>query len=287
MLSIAANVAARTAKDVMLEEVSQQQEVSQEQQGQQEQQGYIKKTPGKGYCVKSEKNSDWSGGCYPSKGEAKDRLQEVEMHKHMNSSSLADTLPAIMHNASAFLELRDNPPQELLRCLSASIERGLEGLERPVARRIASLAGLELDAPETGIIAQSHFDAVIAATEAVETLKSKNLLDQFQARPEVAAVISEMLGHVEPMTGLFNKLVTLAQEHQADLELTLRDPEGDEKIEIGPSHHEQQSQQEQQAKAPPGWKKTVEHMKDEPDIDNPFALAWYMKNKGDKPHKKK
>ena len=44
----------------------------------------VKKTPGKGYCVKSEKNSDWSGGCYPSKGEAEKRLDEVEMMKAIN-----------------------------------------------------------------------------------------------------------------------------------------------------------------------------------------------------------
>lgn len=36
------------------------------------------------YCVKSEKNSDWSGGCYDTKKEAEDRLAEVEMFKHMN-----------------------------------------------------------------------------------------------------------------------------------------------------------------------------------------------------------
>jgi len=38
-------------------------------------------------------------------------------------------------------------------------------------------------------------------------------------------------------------------------------------------------------KSPPGWKGTVEKMKDHKDIDNPFALAWYMKNKGNKPRK--
>ena len=47
----------------------------------------IKKTPGKGYCVKSEKNSDWSGGCYPSKNEAEERLDDVEMFKHMEKKS--------------------------------------------------------------------------------------------------------------------------------------------------------------------------------------------------------
>jgi hypothetical protein len=44
--------------------------------------GVVKKTPGKGYCVKSEKNPDWSGGCAPTKGEAKKRLKQVEFFKH-------------------------------------------------------------------------------------------------------------------------------------------------------------------------------------------------------------
>jgi len=48
-----------------------------------EHQAYIKKTPGKGYCVKSPKNPDWSGGCYPTKGEAQKRLQQVEMFKSL------------------------------------------------------------------------------------------------------------------------------------------------------------------------------------------------------------
>lgn len=37
-------------------------------------------------------------------------------------------------------------------------------------------------------------------------------------------------------------------------------------------------------KSPPGWKKTVEAMKKYKNITNPFALAWWMKKKGDKPH---
>ena len=49
---------------------------------QQEETGIVKKTPGKGYCVKSENNSDWSGGCYPTKGEANKRLEQVEAAKH-------------------------------------------------------------------------------------------------------------------------------------------------------------------------------------------------------------
>jgi len=42
--------------------------------------------------------------------------------------------------------------------------------------------------------------------------------------------------------------------------------------------------------SPPGWHGTVRAMKThkEPkkDIDNPYALAWHMKKKGDKPHYK-
>lgn len=31
---------------------------------------------------------------------------------------------------------------------------------------------------------------------------------------------------------------------------------------------------------PPGWEPTVKAMKKHPEIDNPWALAWSMKNKG-------
>jgi hypothetical protein len=42
--------------------------------------------------------------------------------------------------------------------------------------------------------------------------------------------------------------------------------------------------QDQVAVAPPGWENTVKHMKKHDEIDNPWALAWYMKNKGAEPH---
>ncbi len=42
---------------------------------------------------------------------------------------------------------------------------------------------------------------------------------------------------------------------------------------------------QQQAVSPPGWEETVKHMKKHPEIDNPWALAWYMKNKGYESHK--
>lgn len=45
----------------------------------------IRKTPGKGYCVKSEKNPGWSGGCYPTRGEAEKRLNQIEYFKREGS----------------------------------------------------------------------------------------------------------------------------------------------------------------------------------------------------------
>jgi len=39
-----------------------------------------------------------------------------------------------------------------------------------------------------------------------------------------------------------------------------------------------------QEKAPGGWEGTVKAMKKHKDITNPWALAWSMKNKGEKSH---
>ena len=51
---------------------------------------YIKKTDSGEYEVKSEKNPKWSGGTYKSKDEAKKRLQQVEMFKHMSALDMVD-----------------------------------------------------------------------------------------------------------------------------------------------------------------------------------------------------
>ena len=40
-------------------------------------------------------------------------------------------------------------------------------------------------------------------------------------------------------------------------------------------------------KAPPGFEGTVRAMKKHKDIDNPYALSWYLKNHGAKSHYKK
>ncbi len=53
-------------------------------------------------------------------------------------------------------------------------------------------------------------------------------------------------------------------------------------IEINKHKHESKIVE----KSPPGWSGTVKAMKKHKKIDNPWALANYMKKKGDTPHKK-
>lgn len=45
----------------------------------------IRKEKGQ-YCVKSPDNPNWNGGCYPSKGEAEKRLEQVEWFKHKKAN---------------------------------------------------------------------------------------------------------------------------------------------------------------------------------------------------------
>lgn len=55
---------------------------------------------------------------------------------------------------------------------------------------------------------------------------------------------------------------------------------------VGECEMQAAPEEEHLAVAPPGWEGPVKEMKKDKDIDNPWALAWHMKNKGDKPHKK-
>jgi hypothetical protein len=66
----------------------------------------IVKSPNKEeYCVKSESNPDWSGGCYPSKAKAESRLKDVEAFKHMKKQS-SDSAPAIPRVEQVLLALK-------------------------------------------------------------------------------------------------------------------------------------------------------------------------------------
>lgn len=60
--------------------------------------------------------------------------------------------------------------------------------------------------------------------------------------------------------------------------------EDDEDID---EHHEDQYNTTVDEKSPKGWEGTVKSMKKHKDIDNPWALTHWMKNKGYKSHKTK
>jgi hypothetical protein len=95
-----------------------------------EQTGVVRKTPGKGYCVKSEKNPDWSGGCYPTKGEADDRLEQVEAAKHAKASSGLSMAEAEFVASYCDMILSSEPPSEfrieILHDLLSSYNSGSE-----------------------------------------------------------------------------------------------------------------------------------------------------------------
>ena len=54
---------------------------------------------------------------------------------------------------------------------------------------------------------------------------------------------------------------------------------------FGPDEKRPDSCYVQNEEAPAGWEGTVKAMKKHKDIDNPWALAHWMKNKGMKSHK--
>ena len=109
------NLYARIAQDENMPVDAPPAVVSQEQQGQQEQVSYIKHEKGKGYCVKSPKNKDWNGGCYPSKGEAEKRLNQVEMFKHMKKGSVTpEDIAHDLYLVAARLAVSNNPDVNLV-----------------------------------------------------------------------------------------------------------------------------------------------------------------------------
>jgi hypothetical protein len=64
----------------------------------------------------------------------------------------------------------------------------------------------------------------------------------------------------------------------------------DRKVEIAKNLYNQEPEENSSSEvnevSPPGFEGTVKAMKKDKNIDNPYALAWYMKNKGYKSHKK-
>lgn len=60
---------------------------------------------------------------------------------------------------------------------------------------------------------------------------------------------------------------------------------GDESRSSATTPNAEDEMPDREAVSPPGWKGTVERMKEHDDeISNPWSLSWWMKNKGYKPH---
>lgn len=65
---------------------------------------------------------------------------------------------------------------------------------------------------------------------------------------------------------------------------TVEVDDGEHRTEVVSNYRLTKLASSKEAVAPEGWEDTVKKMKDNKDIDNPWALSWWMKNKGYKPH---
>jgi hypothetical protein len=121
----------------------------------------IRKTPDKEeWCVRSEKNPDWSGGCYPSKAQAEQRLKNVEMFKHIKNGS---TLEYLMSGLE-YVTRRSTPPTaEHLRELWSVIRQASRELR---ATEVAQCAGFRLGM--LSWILQAPIDQVVSAAQKLE-----------------------------------------------------------------------------------------------------------------------
>jgi hypothetical protein len=239
----------------------------------QEKQSKIVHEKGKGYCVKSEKkNSDWSGGCYPTHGKAEERLKQVERAKHAT-----DPLESIIFATNSFLV---GPTPGGLKSLMHHIRRAEDALDLCSKEHISQekdsgfsfeyeLVTNEPDkatANVEGIYQGQPFKGVLILTRGEDGHWQGW---DFQGTGPLAEV-------QEPIDEIQEMLDTVGEEAESALLPATSSGGGGE-----------QTSQEETAVAPPGWEPTVKKMKKHKDIDNPYALSWYMKNKGDKPHAKK
>ena len=78
-------------------------------------QAYISHEKGK-WCVRSENNPDWSGGCYPTRSEAEERLRQVEKFKHMKGNqregSMKTKISERIENINRYLAADEEPETE-------------------------------------------------------------------------------------------------------------------------------------------------------------------------------
>jgi hypothetical protein len=115
--------------------------------------------------------------------------------------------------------------------------------------------------------------------------------------PKVDAIASSVLQVIEKVTtdtqkgrenGSLNPFTPSKYTLKGDLE---KEPEGKNpektpaRKSIEPKSPDSGAELQSEV-SPPGWSGTVKAMKKHKNITNPFALAWSMKKKGDKPHYK-
>lgn len=103
--------------------------------------GYIRKVPGKGYCIFSEKGKNL--GCKPTKGEAEKRLQQIEYFKHKDGQlkqaiedpdiDMSDFSLTLMREALGFFRAETYQQQIALHALKSEIENTLR--KRHLSRR--------------------------------------------------------------------------------------------------------------------------------------------------------
>jgi len=97
--------------------------------------------------------------------------------------------------------------------------------------------------------------------------------------------VSELRTLVREALNTAGRQNMMAQGDDSDVDL--HDGKGKEQLtDVDLDGKEQLNDVELDEKAPPGWEGTVKAMKKNKDIENPWALAWSMKNKGEKSHKK-
>jgi len=91
-----------------------------------------------------------------------------------------------------------------------------------------------------------------------------------------SVVIKSMIDDI-----LSDKSVDALDKFNELMKFKLADAIDDKKNEIAKTIYNKEIEEV----SPPGFEGTIKAMKKHKEIDNPYALAWYMKNKGYKSHK--
>lgn len=109
------------------------------------------------WCVKSETNPEWRGGCYDTKEEAAERLKQVEMFKHMRSSSL-DKRSQWMSAKELLLALYDEMVKEDPREFVRVMVGGMTGAQ---IEEMAKVAVREWNEGASWLNDKNKFDSLI------------------------------------------------------------------------------------------------------------------------------